>query len=43
MLFYLHACMCILAINPKMIAINYTDHVLQTGKNKLNCQNGGMV
>jgi len=32
MLFYLHACMCILVINHKLIAINYTDHVLKTGK-----------
>jgi len=32
MLFYLHACMCLLVINHKLIAINYTDHVLQTGK-----------
>jgi len=35
MLFYLHACMCILATNHNLIAIDYTDHVLQTGKNKL--------
>jgi len=33
MLFYLHACMCILATNHNLIAIDYTDHVLQTGKN----------
>jgi len=25
----LHACMCISALNHKLIVINYTDHILQ--------------